>query len=690
MKNALQCVRGLGFAVAVSSSLFVLSQGAIGQKAPKHVAAPAISDWSHSHLIFPESKDNRVTERIQKEIRWQHNSKLRHRENWWPEYHGHYRRDLKNKSTRDWNTTLGSTTYEPIYDFNFALGGQSGYGSLNTTDTFNGGFAATVGSLTVSGASSVGNYTLQPAGTVNGSYTSDNVLFPFYPGTKPIDSGGLLFTNATVSGVSLYGGSSSTFGYYDSNGVTGTGSTFNLNAAPGAGQTYPAKFVFDTSVAPSCSEDFVAMGIPTNAVVHGQANIVGYNNLYTEPTGLAGYCAGTGPSVEFSYASGSGEVPASIAISQTGRQLAYVENLLTGSSYFHVLTIGTSGNNGSPTNSRQPGNGNNAVDKRVLLSPDGGTTNQSSSSSPFINYSPADSADFAYVTTYSRLGGGSGYLYKIKNVFNGSVTPTIVWSVAINAVPSTPVYDAGSAEVFWTDNAGRIDSVTDTGGTTAPSVVYGAVLAAGTTSENPVVVDSTHEMVYATFNTNGANAIVVQAPIADFSSAVTIPVGAGNTTYGGPYQPDFNEAFYSGLGIEQMYVVGTGNNGITPTLYGIYISSGILNPNNILTAPLATGIADASPVTEFYNPTLAKDLLFVGVTNHCIATTHGGSAGCAMSLDITTGFPLVNPNITALPAAGGTTGIIVDNDGSVNQSSNIYYGTKTGSTLVKATQSGLN
>jgi hypothetical protein len=36
---------------------------------------------------------------------------------------------------------------------------------------------------------------------------------------------------------------------------------------------------------------------------------------------------------------------------------------------------------------------------------------------------------------------------------------------------------------------------------------------------------------------------------------------------------------------------------------------------------LTTGMADSSPVTDFYNATLATDYLFVGVTNNCVATT---------------------------------------------------------------------
>ena len=142
----------------------------------------------------------------------------------------------------------------------------------------------------------------------------------------------------------------------------------------------------------------------------------------------------------FAYASGTGQVPASLVLSQNGTQIAYVENLPTGSSYFHILTLGNTGTNGtSATAAVVPGSagGNNALDQRVLLSPDGGITNQSSTTTVFVAYTSKDSNDVAYATTYSTAGSGSGYLYKISNVFKGVAAPTIVWSVPINAIPSS-------------------------------------------------------------------------------------------------------------------------------------------------------------------------------------------------------------------------------------------------------------
>jgi hypothetical protein len=599
---------------------------------------------------------------------------------------------------------LGASGFGPLCDFTFDIGEMTGYGSVNTieipeNEAFGnvGGLLGIGGTLTVTGGNDLGTYPLYPGGpavfnSLSSEFQCDNVFLPS-TGTLIDTVAGPIFVGNGLE-INLWATAPNEYTFYDytGGGYTNIGNdgAFTLNVDPGGGQTYPAKFAFNVNAAPSCSNDYVVIGLPANPASGGQANILGVNNLYSSSTGT-GYCPTDGPTVMFAYASGSGEVPASLVISLSGKQLAYIENLSTGSSYFHVLTLGTTGTNGtSATTAAVPGGagGNNAVDRRVPLSPDGGTTNQSSTNTVFVVYTPNDANDVAYATTYSTTGASSGYLYKITNVFNGSATPTIAWSVPITAVPSTPVYDPVSNKVYFTDGSGRIDYVTATGA--SPPVVYGAVLANGATSENPVIVDSTNQMVYAYFNSNGTNAIVVQAPT-NMASTVSVPVGTASTTYGEPYGVDFNNAWYTGSGTPLLYVAGTGA-GTLPTLYSDgFNGSGVMNTTaNSTTAALATGMAHSSPVIEFYNPSLQKDYLFVGLTDNCIATIEGGTAGCVMSLDITNGFPTVNSNSTALAAAGGTTGIIVDNDSSLTQASSIYYGTKTGATMVKASQSGLN
>jgi hypothetical protein len=417
----------------------------------------------------------------------------------------------------------------------------------------------------------------------------------------------------------------------------------------------------------------------------------------------------------FAYASAGGstpgEVPGSISISTDGKQLAYVEDVLPNSSnsypssYFHVLTWGTTGNNGIQSSSTSapvavaPGNGNDASDATVELTASG-CTNQGSTTSPFIDYFD----NVAYVTTHSwsSTGAGTGCLYKISDVFGQGSSPAIAWSLPISAAPSSPVWDFTSKNVFFTDSSGNIDYVTDTG---TPLTYTSLGVAAGTTSENPVTVDGTNQMVYATFNTNGTSALVVQAPT-NLASFVSAPVGLGSTLYTGPYGVDFNNAWYTGGPTSAgalLYVAGTDTGtGTVPTLYsvGFNTTTGVMDNAVNSTAALATGgngIADSSPVTEFYNSSLAEDFLFVGVTNNCAASEAAGR-GCIMSIDISGGPPTSNANITsatALAASGGSTGIVVDNEASTTpttgypQASSVYYGTKNGGTLVKATQSGL-
>ena len=669
--------------VFILAIIVVLTTPAVRAQSTSHVRHGVVSDWTQHHILFPHSNDETVMSRLRRDPRWMHNWYLRNGDSVWKRRH-------RRGGRRDWSVSLGAATFGPLFDFSFDIPTQAGYGSVNTTDLGGGLFLAADGTVTITGASDIGTYPLYPGGPAittspQGAFLYDNLFY--YLTNPPVDLDGLLFTGPGLE-INIWGNSPDNYSFYDHTGA-GYGlqltvdGTFTPNVDPGGGQTFPAKYSFDINSVPSCTSDYAAVGMAATPASGGQANIVGFNNLYSTqgPSLPPPLCGTTGPNVMFAYASGTGQVPAALSLSLDGTKLAYIENLSTGSSYFHVLTIGTTGSNGtSPTDAAVPGSGNNAVDQSLLLSPDGGVTNQSSTTAPFIAYSK----HAAFATTYSWAGSGSGYLYKIGNVFSG--TPTILWSVPISAVPSAPVYDSVSNKVFFTDSSGRIDYVIDNGA--GSTVVYGAILAPGTTSENPVAVDVTNEMVYAYFNSNGTNAIVVQAP-ASMASTVAVPVGAPGATYTGPYGITFNNAWHSGSGTPVLYVAGTGA-GTLPTLYGIGFTGTVLDPANVTSAALTTGAADASPVTEFYNASLLKDYLFVGVTDNCVATTGGGTAGCVMSLDITNGFPTINASTTALPAAGGTTGIIIDNESSLTQASSIYYGAKQGGSLVKATQAGLN
>jgi len=115
MMKALRFLRTLGVSVALFSMLIVFSLTTSAQTMGKKARLSVVSDWSHSHLLYPDSKDYAVTARVQRDGRWKHSWYIRHPEAWWPDYHPKYRRDLK-ASTRDWSTTLGAAAYEPQYD----------------------------------------------------------------------------------------------------------------------------------------------------------------------------------------------------------------------------------------------------------------------------------------------------------------------------------------------------------------------------------------------------------------------------------------------------------------------------------------------------------------------------------------------------------------------------------------------
>jgi hypothetical protein len=134
----------------------------------------------------------------------------------------------------------------------------------------------------------------------------------------------------------------------------------------------PAKYSFDVGAGADCTNDFVVFGLNL-AGGSGQATILAYNNLYTEPGGT-GFCSGTGPSVEWAYNTG-GAINTSPVLSLDGTKVAWVAG--TNPPVFHVLTIGTIGSNGtSATSPAVPGAGNDAVDVTVPFGSVGDTRSQ--------------------------------------------------------------------------------------------------------------------------------------------------------------------------------------------------------------------------------------------------------------------------------------------------------------------------
>ena len=105
---------------------------------------------------------------------------------------------------------------DPIFNFSFSIGPDTGFGSLNTVDIGGGAFAAIGGSLTVSSGLDIGAYILLPGGpgvtiSPSGAFAFNDV---FYPTSNPyLDVWGLLFTGGGLE-INIWGNAGNDYSFY--------------------------------------------------------------------------------------------------------------------------------------------------------------------------------------------------------------------------------------------------------------------------------------------------------------------------------------------------------------------------------------------------------------------------------------------------------------------------------------------
>jgi hypothetical protein len=370
---------------------------------------------------------------------------------------------------------------------------------------------------------------------------------------------------------------------------------------------------------------------------------------------------------------------------------------------FHVLTIGTTGGNGtSATSPVVPGTGNNAVDTAISFGSVGDTR-----SSVFVDYT----GDVAYV------GSDDGVMHKFSGVFLGvpAEVSTGGWPLQIisgaNHKIAGPVFDSISRNIYHGDDLGIFTYIREVGSTVGVCIgqpappCWGQVTFALGSATHPIIespiVDSTAQRVYAFVggdNSSGTHAIALQANMTLLSSS-SAPVGqSGANLYAGT----FDDNYYTSPPTGFLYVCGytAAPSVANPVLYRLgFAASGKMNTakdTSSLTLANSATSTPCSPMTELRTAS-GKDELFFSVQNGCLASG-GGTGGCIMSFDITTGFP--SASSAARAEAGGTSGIIVDNISAAAQASNIYFTTLSDTTCgdsvsgggcaVKLTQTGLN
>lgn len=117
-------------------------------------------------------------------------------------------------------STSGSSGLDPLFSFTFAIGSDTGSGSLSATDLGGGQFLATSGTLTVTGGADAGTYTLLAGGP--GATTSPSGAFLFndviYPSSDPtLDVDGLLFTGGGLE-INIFGNGPGSYSFDSWNG----------------------------------------------------------------------------------------------------------------------------------------------------------------------------------------------------------------------------------------------------------------------------------------------------------------------------------------------------------------------------------------------------------------------------------------------------------------------------------------
>jgi hypothetical protein len=339
---------------------------------------------------------------------------------------------------------------------------------------------------------------------------------------------------------------------------------------------------------------------------------------------------------------------------------------------------------------------------------------------PF-NGAPADTLSSPFWDAVSDtifVGDAVGKLHKFHPVFGGGVPveittggfPVTVSQSATKQALASPVYDSGTGQVFVGDGHasggtadGEVHAILASTGALTNSQ---ATICHGLGYVDPPLLDPAAASLYFACGFDQAGGGVCASGVAcirqfaeSFASGTAgsgEPVGttADAHIYPGAFDNIYQTAVSGTSPTGSLYVCG--NPGGDPTLYRVPISANVIGTPVAVTA-LTSAAANCSPTTEFFNSATATDWLFLGVTASGNRT--GCSGACVYSFNATTALAAGTNAFAGIAAAGGPSGIVIDNAG-LNSTTvaNIYYSTLsnqacgtggTGGCAVQATQGGL-
>ena len=464
---------------------------------------------------------------------------------------------------------------------------------------------------------------------------------------------------------------------------------FSLGSGRLGPHVFPAKFSFDPASPPDCVNDYVVFGMSIPGTTGGQANLVAFNNLYVDSSGL-GICPGTAPNVMFAYniTTAGGKIVTSPILSLDGKKIGFVESVpgATPSAIFHVLTW-TAGQGTITAAAAPPAS---PAFTSTIFSPVANST----SSSPWIDFGN----DIVY------LGADNGNVYKITGVFKG--TPTLSgfpWPVltGTNVRLSPPVLDSILGLLMVGGSNGdlyQIDTATATVVATLP-------VGSGGTSSGvyaPPIVDITNGTTFVVSANAGASlgvgAVLVEADTATLGTVpplavAQIGVGSSGGTALRLYEPAFSNDYFNNpsTGIITLCGTGTTTGDTSPWQYAFGFTGNTINTASPFSRQLITSTAaHCTGWTEFFNPNLGlpigTDFFFFGLSQDCTTPGGGIPAGCVAEISGGSGTAL--PLFVTVP--GGSSGIVVDNYSLGLGASSIYLSAEGFDTAYKFTQNGLN
>jgi len=471
---------------------------------------------------------------------------------------------------------------------------------------------------------------------------------------------------------------------------------------------YPAKFSFSTTTA-SCS-DFVVY--PTG-VSAGAATVIAFDNVYGPTTCPS--APAVGPSTYWAYSTG-GSAALSPVISSDGSQVAYIQTS-SGAASLVLLKWATSGGTASSPAS-------------ITLETNSGYRNCSAPCYTTIalsgNSNDLNSAPFPdYASDAMYVGDNSGHLHKFTGVFSGTpAESTASWPIAVSAnVLTSPVYDSGSGNIFVADSGGVLYGFN---ASSAAAVMQSSQLTSASGGagivDSPLVDSSAGEVYvfvgddantsatagctnatgcsgvfqFATGNTTVATAGT--ACVAASAAAWTVPTGdtincgvesvfgTGSSSAPAIYDGAFDAIYLAGTGTTGNLWTCSSNGGEPRLSYTPFEAGGSIVPAGDVIGvattaigSLTTAAAACSAVTEFFGSNGGtNDYIFASVTANGSAGADCSGACLYNFIVSTDGVTESTPSAAAasVAAAGGTSGIIVDNDlPTANGESQIYYAT---------------